>query len=34
MDMVDTNYLADFGYTRDGVLAQNDIEFNSLEDLY
>ena len=31
MDTVDTNYLADFGYTRDEVLAQNDIEFNSLE---
>lgn len=34
MDTVDTNYLADFGYTRDYVLAQNDIEFNSLEELY
>lgn len=34
MNTVDTNYLADFGYTRDGVLAQNDIEFNSLEELY
>lgn len=34
MDTVDTNYLADFGYTRDCVLTQNDIEFNSLEDLY
>ena len=34
MDTVDTNYLADFGYTRDCVLAQNDIEFNSLEELY
>lgn len=34
MDTVDTNYLADFGYTRDCILAQNDIEFNSLEELY
>ena len=34
MDTVDINYLADFGYTRDCVLAQNDIEFNSLEELY
>jgi 5'-nucleotidase/UDP-sugar diphosphatase len=34
MDTVDTNYLADFGYTRDCVLAQNDIEFNSLDELY
>lgn len=34
MDTVDTNYLADFGYTRDCVLAQNDIGFNSLEELY
>lgn len=34
MDTVDTNYLADFGYTRSEVLAQNDIEFNSLEELY
>ena len=34
MDTVDTNYLADFGYTRSEVLAQNDIKFNSLEDLY
>lgn len=33
MDTVDTNYLADFGYTRDEVLAQNDIEFNSLEEM-
>ena len=30
MDTVDTNYLADFGYTRKEVLAQNDVEFNSL----
>ena len=34
MDTVDKNYLADFGYTRDCVLAQNDIEFNSLDELY
>ena len=33
MDTVDTNYLADFGYTRDEVLAQNDVEFNSLEEM-
>ena len=31
MDTVDTNYLADFGYTRKEVLAQNDVEFNSQE---
>lgn len=34
MDTVDTNYLADFGYTRSEVLAQNDIGFNGLEELY
>ena len=33
MDKVDTNYLADFGYTRKEVLAENDIEFNSLEEM-
>ena len=33
MDSVDTNYLADFGYTRKEVLAQNDVEFNSLEEM-
>ena len=33
MDAVDTNYLADFGYTRDEVLAENDVEFNSLEEM-
>ena len=33
MDKVDTNYLADFGYTRKEVLAQNDVEFNSLEEM-
>ena len=33
MDTVDTNYLADFGYTRKEVLAQNDVEFNSLEEM-
>ena len=32
-DTVDTNYLADFGYTRKEVLAQNDVEFNSLEEM-
>ena len=33
LDKVDTNYLADFGYTRKEVLAENDIEFNSLEEM-
>ena len=33
MDTVDTNYPADFGYTRKEVLAQNDVEFNSLEEM-
>ena len=33
MDTVNTNYLADFGYTRKEVLAQNDVEFNSLEEM-
>ena len=33
MDTVDTNYLADLGYTRKEVLAQNDVEFNSLEEM-
>ena len=33
IDTVDTNYLADFGYTRKEVLAQNDVEFNSLEEM-
>ena len=33
MDTVDTNYLADFVYTRKEVLAQNDVEFNSLEEM-
>lgn len=33
MDKVDTNYLADFGYTRKEILAQNDVEFNSLEEM-
>ena len=33
LDTVDTNYLADFGYTRKEVLAQNDVEFNSLEEM-
>ena len=33
MDTVDTNYLADFGYTREEVLAENDIEFNSLDEM-
>ena len=33
MDTVDKNYLADFGYTREEVLAENDVEFNSLEEM-
>ena len=33
MDTVDTNYLASFGYTREEVLAENEIEFNSLEEM-
>ena len=34
METVDTNYLSHFGYTRDQVLAENDIEFSSVEDMY
>ena len=33
MDTVDKNYLSDFGYTREEVLAENDVEFNSLEEM-
>lgn len=33
LDTVDTNYLSRFGYTRKQVLAHNDVEFNSLEDM-
>ena len=33
MDTVDTNYLADFGYTREEVLAENAVEFNSLNEM-
>lgn len=33
LDTVDTNYLSKFGYTRKQVLAQNDVEFNSLDDM-
>lgn len=33
MDTVDINYLAKFGYTRKEVLAENDIEFNSLDEM-
>ena len=32
-DTVDTNYLVNFGYTKDQVLAENDIKFNSLEEM-
>lgn len=34
MDTVDTNYLVNFGYTREEVLAENDIEFNSKNEMY
>ncbi len=30
---VDTGYLSDFGYTREQVLAQNDVEFSDLKEL-
>ena len=33
MDTVDTNSLTNFGYTRDEVLAENDVEFNSLGEM-
>ena len=33
MDTADTNYLVNFGYTKDQVLAENDIKFNSLEEM-
>lgn len=33
MDTVDINYLAKFGYIRKEVLAENDIEFNSLDEM-
>lgn len=33
MDTVDINYLAKFGYTRKEVLAENDIKFNSLDEM-
>lgn len=34
MDAVDSGYMADFGYTRDQVLAQNDsVEFTALDDM-
>ena len=33
MDTVDTNYLVNFGYKKDQVLAENDIKFNSLEEM-
>ena len=33
MDTVDINYLAKVGYTRKEVLAENDIEFNSLDEM-
>ena len=33
MDTVDADYLAQFGYTKDQVLAENDVVFSNLEDL-
>ncbi len=33
MDTVDTDYLAQFGYTKDQVLAENDIVFSTQKDL-
>lgn len=33
LDTVDTDYLSQFGYTRKQVLAQNDVEFNSLDEM-
>ena len=32
-DTVDKNYLVNFGYTREQVLAENDVQFNSLADM-
>lgn len=34
MDTVDTDYLADFGYTKDQVLAENEVDFCTQKDLY
>ena len=34
MATVDSDYLAQFGFTREQVLAENDVAFDSLEDLY
>lgn len=33
LSAVDTGYLSDFGYTREQVLAQNDVEFSGLKEL-
>lgn len=33
MEAVDSSYLSAFGYTKDQVLAQNDVEFATLQDL-
>ena len=33
LSAVDTGYLSDFGYTREQVLAQNDVEFSDLKEL-
>lgn len=34
MEIVDSAYLSSFGYTRDRILAQNDVEFATSADLY
>ena len=33
MDTVDTDYLAQFGYTKDQVLTENDVDFSTQKDL-
>lgn len=34
MSLVDSKYLAQFGYTKDQVLCTNDVQFSSLRDIY
>lgn len=34
MSLVDTKYLAQFGYTKDHVLCTNEVQFSQLKDLY
>lgn len=34
MSLVDTKYLAQFGYTKDQVLCTNEVQFSQLKDLY